>query len=126
MDTMRYMFTVLYIACGVLHHVYALDTSQWQCHRQNFGGAVITCTYPCVTHSTMAGQQVIFVTEQDGTPCMNGYCLSGLCKTDEIHHHALKRKKRSLKHYLVGFFLGRRVGLRQGSRRSLFQRFGRR
>ncbi|KAL1472615.1 hypothetical protein MTO96_039213 [Rhipicephalus appendiculatus] len=95
MDTMRYMITVLYIACGVLYHVYALGTAQWQCHRRSFGGA-------------------------------NGYCFSGLCEADENHHHALKRKKRSLKHYLVGFFLGRRVGLRQGSRPSIFQRFGRR
>ncbi|KAL1472616.1 hypothetical protein MTO96_039213 [Rhipicephalus appendiculatus] len=113
MDTMRYMITVLYIACGVLYHVYALGTAQWQCHRRSFGGAVTACTYPCVTHSTTAGQH-------------NGYCFSGLCEADENHHHALKRKKRSLKHYLVGFFLGRRVGLRQGSRPSIFQRFGRR
>ncbi|KAL1444361.1 hypothetical protein MTO96_045559 [Rhipicephalus appendiculatus] len=125
MDRMRCIFTAFFITCGLLHNVYAFDTAQWQCHRQTLHGKVTTCAYPCVTHSTTAGQHVFFVTEDDGTPCMNGYCFSGLCAAEE-NHHSLKRKKRSLKSFIAGFVAGRRWGLWRGRRPSLFQRIGRR
>ncbi|XP_037514334.1 uncharacterized protein LOC119390721 [Rhipicephalus sanguineus] len=109
MATVKCMFVAFYIACGVLLHVYAWDDARWQCIRP--------------IHHIKSVHHAVFVPQQDGTPCMHGYCFQGMCVEDE-NQRPLQRRKRSLRSFIAGFTLGRRAGLRQARRRSRMRGFG--
>ncbi|XP_037514335.1 uncharacterized protein LOC119390722 [Rhipicephalus sanguineus] len=98
MDVTRWGLALFAIVGVVLTEAQASHSRPLFCHRLTSKSThhVTQCTYPCaLSHGHPSRSYgILFLAEEDGTPCCVGHCMNGVCVPAQ--DHALNRQKRSL------------------------------